>query len=455
MLSVPADSGPDSGQPGPSEQGLFLQAPGPAARTERKSPPQKAIRPAPRSRNPQADASVALEIPRGPYYVGQSIDAKVAAIAGAARPTLSLGTSANFELVALGGVEVMPLASSTIGNATSKTNLYRFPVRIVARRAGNALVLPSIQVSTDEGKRTVAPRTLSVATPPSDGRTGAFLGGVGRVKSVAAVEPPSIRLGETFEYRLKLEGAGSLGSTVPLAGAILGANTTARVDVLPIDRTFEPPTAVIRLRIRPDRPGMFSIPPFLVATFDPATRKYQTTASNGVGVRVVDVPNFDPGLAKSMPVRASGGTVAIGAGLAGLAFAASLLCWSRFRRNRSQDVDPRAVAEDLVCWLSAEGDESIGRGASFVLAEFFRRVGERPPGVLTPDEARGWSLQLGGPTTLADRVAGVIASSDRQLYGAWNPATDAADVRAAVCEILRELAACARLEKPREAPAAA
>ena len=352
--------------------------------------------------------TASLIVPRGRHYVGEPIRAVVQVVAGADRPFLKLGSSDAVDVAALGGVEVHVRSSSTIGTATETTNLYRFPVRIVAKRAGTHAV-PTIRATVDGREVAATPAKITALVPPAAGRTSTFLGGIGRATATAEARPDSVRLGDSFEYRLTLEGPGSVGSDAPTV-----SHEGWRVDPLPADSVVDPPSRTFRYRVRPDRPGPATIPPVRIATFDPASLTYQTTAANGVKLRVVDVAEFDPSrvtVSKADPPR---GRTAMAFGAAGLAVAAASLRLAKWRARRARRVNLARIAVALADGLRTS--RGHGDAVNAALAEFFRVGGGRPPGALTPGEAADAALAMTDSEGLARRAAKLVAACDESAY---------------------------------------
>lgn len=399
------------------------------------------------------------EIARGPIYVGQGVEAHLNVVASATRPTTEMPKTESLDLVPLSGIEVRPLAATGIGDVVEVTNAYRIPVRIVPRRAGK-LILPPIRIEADGRMGTVPPRTIAVRAAPTLGRTSAFLGGVGTVVASAEARPSAVRVGDPFEYRITLEGPGAVGSVgPPRLDGLDRLGLGIRVEPQPDEATVEPPRRTFRFRLRPIRAGDAAIPPFRVSWLDPATGSYRVTATRSVPIRVVDVPEFDPARVAFPDVsgrRANRAVAAAGVGLAGLLLAGGVLLFAKWRTAKSRKVNPRRIADGLASRVAGiEDPDSLVVAANEAVVEFFNAVSGRPPGVLTPGEARAWAKALTGRDDDAERAERLIAILDRWRYGEDHNLAAEEEPRAMTITLLKDLGKYSEAGKPREAPGTA
>ena len=397
-----------------------------------------------------------LDLPRGRVYVGQGIEAWVVVAAGAQPPTLSIGKADGVEVLRIGGIEVQARSSTEIGAVRNVVNTFRLPLRILPRKDG-PVATPAIRVQVEGRAGVVPPRTIMVLAPPAAGRSAAFLGGVGTITATAEARPTAVRLGESFEYRVTLDGPGSIGSVEPASIPALRRLAPGwRVERLPPEGAVDPPSRTFRIRVRPDLPGTFNLGPFLVSTLDPTSGTYRTTATNSVTIRVVDVPVFD---GASIKVAQHQGRSPLWAGLvmaSGLIASALLVLIAKYRAARSRTVDPARVARQLIARLPRDADRSGAvNAATAALAEFLGRVGGRPPGVLTPQEASRWAVQLSGRSDLAEAASRLVASCDQTLYANRAPTSSKDDVLGLAVFVLEGLGESSEVEKPREAPGTA
>ena len=79
---------------------------------------------------------VRLEIPGGRLFAGQAVEASLVVEGDSNLPILLIGKAESIGIVPLGRVEVHPRSASAIGEKSEITNIYRFPVRLIARKPG-------------------------------------------------------------------------------------------------------------------------------------------------------------------------------------------------------------------------------------------------------------------------------------------------------------------------------
>jgi hypothetical protein len=359
---------------------------------------------------------VRAEWPRGPFYVGQAIELTITAIA-TERPRVEPPRVAGADVTPVGS-DVRALSTSGIGNVVTETSRYRFRFRLVPRRPG-VLRVPPVSARAGARSATATPRPLTVRDLPP-GAPDAFLGGVGPLQLAAEARPPAVRVGRDLEYRLRLSGPAALGSRRrPALRGLDRAGLALDAQPLPDEETALPPSRVFRWRLRPARAGEARLPPVRVAHFDPGSGTYLTQVAPGVPIRVADVPRWDPSswsYGASPSLAAWSGAVAptLGGGLA-LAIAWAALAWAR-RRRRRVPRDPRRVAADLATAVAVLlPAAAIARRIAEGLADYLHLAAGRPPGALTPDEARRWVADLADPD-LGDRARRLVAECDRVLY---------------------------------------
>jgi hypothetical protein len=400
-----------------------------------------------------------LDIPAGRLYAGQAVEAFLLVEGDSNLPILSIGKGDGIGIIRLGSVEIRPRSASGIGEKTEIKNTYRFPVRLIARKPGT-WPLPAIRATVDARTFAVPGRSLTIFAPPSNGRTSAFLGGVGSLRAISEVRPETVSFGEPFEFRLRLEGPGSIGSTEP--SSVLGRDrdrATWRVEPLPPESTIDPPSRTFRFRINPDRSGAHSIPPLRISTFDPVTSSYQTTATKAVPIRVIDVPGFDSRQLGPEPWVKSPSSKLVWvvlSGSAGLALAGCLLAYVRFRASRKLRISPRTLAETLISQIQcARGLKETSESVMSSLCEFFGRMADRAPGAMTPEEASELTLSYSGSQEIANQVAQTVRLSDQALYAKERQEESEAELRSLATEVLRQLGTSTIAGMRREASAAA
>ena len=303
------------------------------------------------------------------------------------------------------------------------------------RRAGK-IEIPSLRIEVGGREGRTRPTTFEVQAPPIAGRPGSFLGGIGSLEIRAEADPTALRVGQTLEYRIHLDGPAAWGSTVP--------PDLARFDRLPLglrveplrdDLIQEPPSRTLTYRIRPTRPGEAALPAILISTYDPKLVRYLTKTTPSMPLKVVAVPAFDP---KSIDYRPpaphrSSTPWLIGGG-ATLVMVIAAWWWLRRRRSRSRR--PRPDAARRFATRTASEFEAVSPDLD--QAEFARRVTEalirylelgsgRAPGALTPPEAGRGVAELAGSADLGERAERLLAACDRILYGSAREAPLAAD----------------------------
>ena len=402
---------------------------------------------------------VRLEIPGGRLFVGQAVEASLVVEGDSNLPILLIGKAESIGIVPLGRVEVHPRSASAIGEKSEITNIYRFPVRLIARKPGT-WPLPAIRTTVDARIGVVPNRLITVLAPPSIGRTSAFLGGVGPLRVTSEVQPETVTRGEPFEFRLRLEGPGSINSVEP--PNVLGRDRNRvswQVDSLPPESTLEPPTRTFRFRVVPDRAGVLSIPPIRISTFDPVTGTYQTTASKAVPIQVIEVPAFDAtqlGPRPRLSSRPSKLVWVVMSGSAGLIFAGCLRFYAQIYASRKLRITPHALAKTLISQIQcARGLKATSESVMSSLCEFFGRMADRAPGAMTPEEAHELANSFSSLPELADQVARVVRLSDHALYAKEGQEESEAELRTLATVVLCQLGTSTNAGVRREASAAA
>jgi hypothetical protein len=363
-------------------------------------------------------------VPRRTYYAGQAIPLTVRVIAADRAPEVTTPRIAEAEVTPLGW-RMQPVASSGIGDVVSETNLYQFRFRIIPRKPG-PLIVPPIAVKLGERVGTTPPMRMEIRGLPVSGRPAAFLGGVGPLDVTAQAQPAAVRVGQELEYRIVLIGPAARGSTrSPNLEALEHLNITDRIEPLPSLVVEDPPSRTIRYRLRPTRAGAFLLPPVAVAYFDPTIPGYLTKTTPGVPIRVVAVAAFDPsslayGAGRpSAPQSAGFGTswrLALLVGVSGLGGAGVGIGVRRWLARRR--ADPRRLARRLARSLAERlPPDAVARRITEGLASYLAVATGRPPGVLTPEEARRGIEHVSGNAELAEAAGRLIADCDRVCYG--------------------------------------
>ncbi len=300
-----------------------------------------------------------------------------------------------------------------------------------------------------QARKTVG-KAMEILPIPSIGRPGTFLGGVGKIEAFAAAQSDVVRVGETFQYKITYKGPGAAGCI--MVGGLTGLdargleirNSANRSEFMP-----ETLSRTVIYRVRATKAGSLTIPPVLVSWFDPATRRFQTTSSRAVSLRVIEVPILE---ASAIPVEdageADGRSLLRGFWVFGLFFMAAAGISTALFVKRRREVDPRRLAKSLASrFETINRADELGRAIALALTDFFHEVCRRPRGVLTPDEASRWARNLGADEDAAAAARALIIACDRACYGAESGDLDEMKDRAR--RLLGELGG---LSKPREAP---
>lgn len=362
----------------------------------------------------------------GPFWVGRGVDLAVLVTARDQRPTLELPELRDARLWKV-SASFQPIGSSAIGGSVSGENAFVTRLRLVAQSPG-VLVVPPIVAQLDDRVGRSQPLRLTFKNPPLAGRPAGFLGGVGDFQIQAEVDQARVRVGREVEYRIRVTGPAALGMTTQPDLARLQALPIApRVEALAVDAVDEPPSRTFVYRIKPTEPGEVVLPPVSIASFDPRSGRYMTRASRGAPLQVVAAPVFGAEELDYEPPRPSR-LRAVLVALGGLTLAAVVVLGAvgaglRARRRWTQAARTgrraaRRFARGVVDRLDAEthDDARLAREVLDALAEYGRLAAGRPPGALTPDEARAAVESASGSRTLGDRAAGLTARCDRILF---------------------------------------
>lgn len=152
-----------------------------------------------------------------------------------------------------------------------------------------------------EEERTLRAEAMSLVAiePPTAGRPTNWGGAVGRWTAQARVEAPSPRVGDPFVLTLRIEGTGNATLLPRPAIGIPWANVVPEDERVVLDST---PTTLAGAKefawlVTPRVAGPLEIPALEYAYFDPTERRYASTRSAAIRVRV------QPGDLVSMPPR--------------------------------------------------------------------------------------------------------------------------------------------------------
>ena len=328
-----------------------------------------------------------------------------------------------------GPAEVAPPRLAEVDGELHRLSPERFVV--VARRPGT-LVIPPFRANSGDRSGASRPIRLSIENVPLSGRSTAFLGGVGPFEIRAEADPPRLRLGQSMEYRIAMNGQAAWGSDrPPELGEAKSAIPGLRVEPIPGRlEGGDPAIRTFRYRLRPGRAGRWVLPPLTVAAFDPKTGRYATRVAPGVPIEVEDIPRFDParldyGAGRSMAEPETPRAwwwFGITLGIV-LSVAVGGFFWRRARSSRRPD--PRRIALDLARGLGEGADEAeMARRVVEAMAAFLQEVGGRSPGVLTPPEARADVERLTLDRDLARGAERLVEDCDRARFGGVGEGAD-------------------------------
>lgn len=371
---------------------------------------------------------IKLQLAKGPYYVGQGIILTAGVVGEADRPKVEAPKIPDAEVWPI-ETDVKPLTATGIGETVAQENLFLTRFRLVPRKAGK-IEVPSVRAETNGRIGKSRPVTLAVQPPPIEGRPVTFLGGIGGLEVHTEAEPTTLRVGQTFEYRIRLDGPAAWGSTIrPDVGRFDRVPLGLRIEPIRDELVPEPPSRTFTYRLRPTRAGEAVLPATLISWFDPTLRRYQTKTTSSVPVRVVAVPEFDAGSIEYRPPpirplsRMEKALLLLGATvLAGAALAAGWWLWRyrrRFRANKANLGAARRFAARTSHTFDAipRGSTEAARRITEGLIRYLELGSGRPPGALTPAEAGRGIADLTGSAALGGRAERMVAACDRTLYG--------------------------------------
>lgn len=374
------------------------------------------------------DLTVRVRMRSEKFLTGQGVDIFVDVPAGDRRPKLALPELRGGRMW-IAEETFRPLGMTAIGGMTAGENVFTTRLRLVANSPGRLDVPPIVAAIGDRtGKGN--PLRLTVENPPIAGRPPGFLGGVGEFAVTAEVAPGQVRVGQEAIYRLRIEGPGAWGMiTRPPLDRLRALPIDPHVSDRPDEAIDEPPSRTFVTRIRPMKAGEVVLPPVSIATYDPRIGRYITRASNGVRLKVVDAPAYEPGdlnyrppapgtsIAKVIATALTVAAVLAGAGL--WLLRRQLVAWFR-RAFPGRARATRLFARDAARRLTAHAgtDEDLAVAILAALAEYARLGAGRPPGALTPVEAGSAVATVSGSAELGDRAARAAARCDRILFAA-------------------------------------
>jgi hypothetical protein len=392
--------------------------------------------------------SVKAQVGPGPYFVGQGFELRISVTAEEKRPKIDLPPIPGVSTWLI-GTEVRPIGRSSIGSIVAEENAYLFRFRVVASRAGT-LHIPSIvaKLEGDSGRSPV--RQVEIIPVPAVGRPAAFLGGIGRFSLQAEAVPKVVRVGQEIEYRVKVSGPAAWGMTEgPELTRFEHFTLGLRIKTGQVESHDEPPERTFVYHLRPLRSGEAVLPPVSIATFDPSLSRYLTQVTPSVPIRVVAVPAFDPATIDDGKKMRSTDRIGLGPRIAWTvsaialvaAYAAINLVRRRQHRRRlsgavAAQQYAAGVARTLAQHLAMQGAAQSGSQAMAAttgvascllhlaarevfdeLIHYLQLGAQRPPGALTPDEARQGVAAVTRSEDLGGQAGRLTAHCDLILYG--------------------------------------
>jgi hypothetical protein len=379
-----------------------------------------------------APLRVRVDVARGSFYVGEGIELTVGVVGRDQRPQIDLPHVKGAELWTV-GTAFKPVTATGIGSVNTGENLFITRLRLLPQRAG-AVAVPPIVARIDNRSGRSRQVRLNVQAVPPEERPAEFLGGVGEFSVQAEATPASVRVGGELTYQIKITGPAAWGMTAqPDLSRLAGLALRPRIESLPAEFVNEPPARTFVYRIRPTRAGETVLPPVAIAAFDPDRLRYITKVTQGLPVKAIAVPEFDPGTVDYAvpdpdPERSNTVNLAMAAALLilalGLFLLAVILRRHRLLKRRSGPMAAQSFAFHLARhWNDSSRNGSAPRKAEEIALQAvdgllqYARIGTgRPPGALTPDEARSVVLQLTQSDELATEVARFVGKCDQVLF---------------------------------------
>ncbi len=377
---------------------------------------------------PADELRVRVQADPGPHYQGQAIDLAVLIRGENERPAIELPHLDHAE-ISMAGTSFQPVSASSIGGQNTSENTFITRLRVVARRAG-VLEIPPVMARLGARAGRGKPLRLAIEPVPVEGRPTAFLGGVGDFTVKASASPASVRVGQELTYRIEIAGPAAWGTMRPPdLGRFDRVPLALRVQALPVERVSDPPSVVFPYRIRPAKAGSAALPPVVIAAFDPKSARYLTKVTQGLPIKASATAAFDPGTIRyTAPDRRGDFWWALPASalVLWLFSMAALLLVIRRRRKLARKGSLRAaqrlarkLTQALQRWPGPDGLESgqeLARTISDGLITYAGLSIGRPPGALTPAEARDLVHELTRSAALADSAAEIVSRCDHKLF---------------------------------------
>jgi hypothetical protein len=400
---------------------------------------------------------VETDVGRGPYVVGQGFELRLSLVDSGKTPKIEPPRLPNAR-VWLIDIGREPITATAIGARSSHESRYVIRLRVIAQRSG-VLEIPSIPVQQESRAARSRLLRLKIQPVPVDGRPAEFLGGVGRFSLAAEAVPGVVRVGQELDFRIKVTGPGAWGMNQ--RPDLARFNRTAlglRIEAKDDETKTEPPERTFVYRLRPTRSGEAILPPVVITAFDPASSRFVTQKTRGVPLRVVAVPSYDPAaLDDGEFTRSSDQSnwlAWFARGSSALLLLAGFVALARVRRRLRERpvVGPQAARRyaarlarrlgspkprpkatqpsvERTCAGDFERDDhEVARRVSSELICYLEIGVGRPPGALTPDEAREGVARLTGSQQLGSAASELATRCDLVLYGEANGAPGSGDL---------------------------
>ena len=360
----------------------------------------------------RATSRIFVEVAPGPYYVGQGIAVDLLDSREKFEPTDTI------EPPSIPGIEwiaVQPVQ----GN--------RARYRLVPARAGDVTIRP-FQINRDGRSIGTRPVTIPVRNVPMVGRSPSFLGGVGSFTVTSAVEAATVRLGQTFDYEVRLTGPAAWGTQ---QAPPFEPGPEVEVRQKRLERiASEPPSVTFRYRLRAIKAGQFVLKPVALAAFDPESGQYATRYSASQTFTIKPPAAFDfaqvdfgPRRTASMAgktnpiVLIGGGVILAGTMVLVWRHRRTIQQWSAGRRS-NQPVRWRREALQMSASVRNQTENRlIAAEITTRLARLFSQAGGRPVAVLTPPEAVAILNEMTNNRHLADRTGRFVTRLDQIRFG--------------------------------------
>jgi hypothetical protein len=379
----------------------------------------------------QEETRLSWILPRGPYYLGQELTARLEC-AGVRAGEAELVLPARWD--GLEWIETRPEAiAPSQPEQPDRQPRAVWTVTWILRRTGTVR-LPALTVRAEDLALKTEPRSLDVIPLPMEGRPACFLGGVGSLslRSVLADEP--VELGRAIAWRIVLSGPGARGSTGGLRPDF-SQHTALRLEGETNQWDPATKTRTITLMLRPLVSGSVRVPAVPIASFDPALRQYITRQAPSRILSIlpptqpaVEFPGQPPPALHSVdraePAGSENRAFPLGAVL-GLFFVVIMIVImitigvARFWRWwLNQPVPSAKRLLDRHAARSRNSDLALAESIAAIWTSWLAQLRAGPVGEGTPAEVARAVLRHTGQAELAVETAHLLEECDRVRFGA-------------------------------------